>query len=182
MLTSLLGAGLSLTCLIWLGLKSIYIIVLYLTNWVLVLDLLTFTLLLLNKFPSHHKKLLIITWTLGCQVSLVFWVSVYPLLPESKIPPAWFNFLSHGGIHLLLCKLFIEKKPLIKTRDLQYPCIVLLLYTLLILLPSKSSGLTIYPSFLEDFQTTLSILFFSTSVILSSFFLGKYLSSKTKQT
>jgi hypothetical protein len=53
-------------------------------------------------------------------------------------------------------------------------------YMIIILIPFKYSGVTIYPQFLDELIPSILMMFLSISTLVASFFIGKRLSQKSK--
>ena len=144
------------------------------------LSLVLFILDIFKIYQSLFKKLLIAAWCIGWNVTIVFWICVYPALPPEKIPPLWLNILSHGGVHLIISYLFYKNQVYIRNRDFIYPSFIMVVYMIIILIPFKYSGVTIYPQFLDELIPSILMMFLSISTLVASFFIGKRLSQKSK--
>jgi hypothetical protein len=167
------SSGLSLvTILNAIGLQSF----IYLTIWTLIIHLSLFMSLLGGFMKSHlFKVLIIISWTLGWQVTIVYWVYVFPLLTEkNRLPlPPWFDFLAHGGVHFLVVLIFLRFKGSFTTQDFVYPLSVALGYLFLVVTPLRFLGVIVYPKFFEEVIPTISVIIGSIVVSLFCFYAGK---------
>ena len=174
------GACLSTVCLIWLATVNIFSILKYFTNWMLVLELITLSMKIFSIDSKKLRPILIVVWSLGWQVSILFWFYVYPLLTPEQAPPMWFNILSHGGVHLCVSKVFYDSNIQVKSSDFKYPVSVSLAYFALVVIPLKLLGITIYPLFLVSFFPTLLIVSSSLLVTYLSFLTINLLHTQSK--
>ena len=179
MVISLLGALLNIACLQWVASKSIVILFMYLTNWLLMLSLALFILDIFKLNQILLQKLFITTWCIGWNITIVFWICINPSLPPDRIP-LWLNLLSHGGIHFLISFMFYKKQFTIENRDFIYPGLVITAYTIIILIPFKYSGITVYPRFLDELIPSIFMILLTFSSLFASFYIGKRLTSKSK--
>ena len=172
---------LSTICLIWLVLHMKLNFLIYLTNWTLIIHFITSICLLLKlRRFEIIRVLLIISWTLGWLVTLMFWLYVYPLLTEKvlKTLPMWFLLLSHGGVHLILVFEFLTQNVRMTYHDFKYPLLVMAAYMFLLVLPLKYNGIIIYPLFFDEIIPTIMILFAGVASSFLSFHTAVYFSSK----
>lgn len=163
------GACLASVCLIWLASVNIYSILKYFTNWMLVLELCTLLMKICSVNLKTLRIMLITVWSLGWQVTILFWFYIYPLLTPEQTPPMWFNILSHGGVHLCVSKIFYDSNIQVKFADFKYPVSVSLAYFAIVVIPLKFLGITIYPLFLVSFLPSLLIISSSLLVTYLSF-------------
>ena len=155
----------------------------YLTTWLLIIQFILFLIVLVGKMNTKVFKVInIISWTLGWQVTIVFWIYVFPLLTEQnriKVP-YWFDYLSHGGIHLFAVLLFLRYDGTMTYKEYAYPLCVALFYLFAVVTPLKLYGIIVYPKFFDEFGATIAVILGSIVITLSSFFAGKAIkSSKT---
>lgn len=148
----------------------------YLTTWLLVIQFALFLVVLAGKMNSKVFKVInIISWTLGWQVTVVFWIYVFPLLNEQnriKVPH-WFDYLSHGGVHLFAVLLFLRYDGVVTFKDYAYPLSVALFYLFAVVTPLKFYGIIVYPKFFDEIGVTVAVILGSIVVTLSSFLAGK---------
>jgi hypothetical protein len=126
---------------------------------------------------SLYKKLLVVSWSLGWSVCVLFWTYVYPLVDKSKLTPAPLYMSSHGGINLVMSALFLTTDLKIQKSDFWWAILWPLVYSLTILLPLKMNGFTIYPMVFEGLLPTLIIFAAKIGIIGSAFSAGWYIKS-----
>lgn len=153
----------------------------YLTIWTIVIHLVYFLVVLsgMNK-GKLHKILLNISWTVGWQVTIMFWIYVFPLLNESnRLPlPYWFDFCAHGGVQVFVVALFLRSNETFELRDSTWPVGFGLSYLFLLIIPLKLYGIIIYPLFFEEVFTTLLVIGQSIIVSFAFFWIGMKLKQR----
>ena len=148
----------------------------YLTIWVLFVELTLFLFVLAGLDKGKLYRILMnISWTLGWQVTIMFWIYVFPLLTEeNRLPlPFWFDICAHGGVHLFAVALFFRFPQKLTYQDSVWPVGMGLGYLFLLVLPLKFYGITVYPLFFEECLTTVLVIGQSIVVSFGFFFLGK---------
>lgn len=152
----------------------------YLTIWVLIVELTLFLFVLVGLNKGNLYRILInISWTLGWQVTIMFWIYVFPLLTEkNRLPlPFWFDFCAHGGVHMFAVGLFLRFPQKLKFQDSAWPVGMGLSYLFILVLPLKFYGIIVYPLFFEEVLTTVLVIGQSIIVSFSFFFIGKKVKS-----
>lgn len=150
----------------------------FLTSWCTVIQTFTFIISTTSYSSSSlYKKLLVVSWSLGWSVCVLFWTYVYPLVDKSKLTPAPLYMSSHGGINLVMSALFLTTDLKIQKSDFWWAILWPLVYSLTILLPLKMNGFTIYPMVFEGILPTLIIFAAKIGIIGSAFSAGWYIKS-----
>jgi hypothetical protein len=185
MLLTNLGLFMSFCCISWLVSSGSVKFLIYLTNWCLLIHTATLLRLRFRKTRSElDRVLLIISWTLGWVVSLMFWLYIYPIL-GARIGniPLWFNILSHGGVHSVIAFEFIKSQIEIQFPDFKYPFSVCMAYLFGLVLPLKQFGIIIYPMFFDEVLPTVAVLIGALLISFLSFYSGTWFkTSRAKET
>jgi hypothetical protein len=153
----------------------------FLTCWCLVIH--TVTLYRVNfglEKEELTRKLLIVSWTIGWVVTIMFWVYIFPIIDGKLLPPVWNYVCTHGLIHIFIVAYLYENKIHIEIQDFKWPFLLSMIYMFLMVLPLKYFGIIIYPMFFDELVPTLVILLGSTILGFSTFFLG-YSTLNTKK-
>lgn len=128
--------------------------------------------MLSSKQSSFTHYLLISSWSLGWTVTIIFWAYVYPLTDQKKLPPVPLYISSHGGINLLITARYLLTNVQVQAKDFKWPCLIVLVYFLGMIMPLKFYGFTIYPHFMEKVAPTIALIFGSMSCLGLCFYVG----------
>lgn len=153
----------------------------YLTIWTVVIHLVYFLVVLSGMNKGKLRKILEnISWTTGWQVTIMFWIYVYPLLNESnRLPlPYWFDLCAHGGVHIFIVALYLRSSETFELKDSYWPIGFGLSYLFLLIIPLKLYGIIIYPLFFEEVFTTLLVIGQSIVVSFAFFWIGMKVKNK----
>ena len=154
----------------------------YLTNWTLLLHMFALLSLCLQKKKSElQRNLLIVSWTMGWVITIMFWVYIFPIIDLNLLPPVWHYVSTHGGVHLFIVYEFLNSNLHLEKKDFKWPILMMLSYLFLMVLPLKSYGIIIYPLFFDEVIATISILLGSFLVLGIAFYTGIYSLSKKKK-
>ena len=147
----------------------------FFTNWCMIIHLITFVQIVIGNAKSEFtRKLLIVSWSLGWVVTIMFWIYVYPLF-TGPLPPMWNLILCHGLIHLGIVDVFLKSQIKIEKNDVAWPLIVALVYIFVAVLPLKYlAGIIIYPLFFDEVGPTIGILIGNISICTLTFYSGFY--------
>lgn len=155
--------------------------IVFLTSWCGIIQCFTFLNLLTSKQSSSTNKLLISSWSLGWTVTIFFWAYVYPLTESQKLPPMPLYISSHGGINLLLAVRYLLSDVQVEGKDFKWPCIIVLVYFIGMILPLKFLGFTIYPHFMEKVIPTVALIIGSLFCLGICFYVGLLMKSVEKK-
>ena len=153
----------------------------YLTCWCLVVHVLAlFKLCFTLDRDETTRRLLIVGWTVGWIVCLIFWLVIFPSYSSAQLPPVWHYLLTHGGIHLILSREILKNPFHVSLKDILWPLIFVFCYLFLMLLPLKYYGITVYPKVFEEFFITILVILGSITVMGLSFTSIYFLLRKNK--
>ena len=151
----------------------------FITDWALVLQLVAFIRLgMSDKINEFNRRLLIMSWSIGWMISLMFWIYIFPIVNLKELPPAWHYISTHGGVHGFFVYEFLQSTIKISKADFKWPVLVLVIYFFFMVLPLKFVGITIYPLFFEEVIPTVVILLGSVLVLWLTFYAGLYLQNR----
>lgn len=154
----------------------------YLTTWNMNIQILTLIIctFMENRFELK-RKLLILSWTCGWTVVIIFWGFIFPFTNLSKLPPAYQYVSTHGGVHMFIVVLFFRKKFEIQSKDMLLPLGLYTVYMFGMLLPLKIFGIKIYPLLFEKFWPTVIVFITLCVVNLAIFWIGFVVKMKSKK-
>ena len=147
--------------------KEIFI---FLTIWVVILQLFTFLSILLSPKYSHIKNTLIVTsWNLGWLITILFWFYIYPQIKDIDPTPIWSQILSHGLVHFQMVFIFLKSKFPIQNKHYLLTLFTVLIYLFGCVVPLKYFyESTIYPKFFEEVWPT--VIYIAAALGLTSVF------------
>jgi hypothetical protein len=152
----------------------------FLTSWCTCIQTFTFALSLTGwSSSSLFKKLVVVSWSLGWSVCVLFWTYVYPLVDKTKLTPAPLYLSTHGGLNLVMTALFLKTDIHVKKSDFWWAIAWPLVYSLVILLPLKMNDITIYPMIFDGLLPTLIIFAAKIGVIGGAFSAGKMIKDRS---
>ncbi|OMJ95183.1 hypothetical protein SteCoe_1562 [Stentor coeruleus] len=154
----------------------------YLTTWNMNLQILTLFVCTFIKNRSELKrKLLILSWTCGWTVVIIFWGFIFPFTDSSKLPPTYQYISTHGGVHMFVVVLFFRNKFEIQGKDILLPLGLYTVYMFGMLLPLKIFGIKIYPLIFEKFWPTIIAFIIIYVANLGIFWIGYVAKKKFKK-
>ncbi|CAG9322696.1 unnamed protein product [Blepharisma stoltei] len=175
---------LALTICIFLIIRGISIqnfkFFLYLTHWALIVKTLTFLCIFRGLGSDNFRKnLLVIAWTSGINVTIIYWTYAYPLMvsPDFEL---WHLLLTHGGICLFLIPEIMTCPFTLSNKDFLGPACVAIIYISCVLIPCAYFGMILYPGL--TFTNFLSFIVVLANLLVSfgAFSIGKYVSWRFK--
>lgn len=154
----------------------------YLTTWNMNLQILALFIctFMKNRFELK-RKILILSWTCGWTVVIIFWGLIFPFTELSKLPPTYQYVSTHGGVHMFIVVLFLREKFEIQIKDMLLPLGLYTVYMFCMLLPLKIFGIKIYPLIFEQFWPTIIVFIVVCVVNLGIFWIGLAVKMKSKK-
>ncbi|CAG9312373.1 unnamed protein product [Blepharisma stoltei] len=152
-------------------------VLIYLTIWTLIINTSSLLILKLDLGSQNlQQALVIVSWILGFNVSLLFWLYVYPMIGDSvKLPPVWHLSLDHGILLLFFIPEALNPKISFNFRDFFKAIYVMLAYLLVVMVPCALKGIVIYPGLSFNNSFTLIIVGVNIGTVVSGYYIGKYL-------
>ena len=180
---SIIGTLLCMICLLESYTRAGKEIFIFLTIWVVLLQLLTFiSILLLPTYSSTKKTLIIASWNLGWLVTILFWFYIYPQIRHKDPSPLWSQILSHGVFHFQIVYIFLNTKFQVQNKDYLLTLFITLIYLFGCVVPLKYYyEITIYPKFFEEFWPTVLYIFGALGLTGIFFYIGKRLNLNKKK-
>ncbi|CAG9327777.1 unnamed protein product [Blepharisma stoltei] len=151
---------------------------LYLTHWTLLAKTLTFLCFFRELGSENFRKVLLsISWTMGLNVTILYWAYAYPLTasPDFEL---WHLILTHGGVFLFLIPELISSTITFVNKDFLGPACISAVYMFCVVIPSAYLGVIIYPGLTFTNLLSYIVVIANFCVSFGAFSIGKHICQK----
>ena len=144
----------------------------FITCWTLNLHIVTlFYITFVKSSGETARILLILSWTLGICISILFWI-YYLFVGYDSPVPLWLDSLLHGGVAGMIIIQTFMLKPIFRLQDIKWPIGFYFTWFFTAAVPLRLLNIEIYPDFLFKLQPTIGFFIGFMGPILFGFFVG----------